>query len=150
MWKDMLEEIALEKNSYGEMINKGAEEKEIEKFLKEANNQLNIKIPEDYVGLLQYVNGLEFNGYILYGIDQVLSIIQPNQRINGLIENNNIWRGNTWHKKYIFIGESDISWYVFDPMKQKYYVLDKPSGQECESFDDLESLICKILKEAMH
>ena len=43
--------------------------------------------------------------------------VQQNQSINGMIENNKIWYENEWQKKYLFLGESDISWYVYDLVK---------------------------------
>ena len=91
MWKDKLQEIIQEKNLYGEKVNIGATESEIELFLTETKTELNVDLPIDYVKILEYVNGLEFNGFILYGIDKDLLSMQPNQSINGLIEYNKIW-----------------------------------------------------------
>ncbi len=129
MWKDKLQEIIQEKNLYGEKVNIGATESEIELFLTETKTELNVDLPIDYVKILEYVNGLEFNGFILYGIDKDLLSMQPNQSINGLIEYNKIWYENEWQKKYIFIGESNISWYVYDMVECRYLKLDNPSGR---------------------
>lgn len=98
MWKDKLQEIIQEKKIYGEMVNVGATEEEIEIFFKEAKTELNVDIPIEYKKILKIVNGLEFNGFILYGIDSILLSKQPNQSINGLIEYNKIWYENEWQK----------------------------------------------------
>ena len=108
MWKDKLQEIIQEKKIYGEKVNIGATEEEIGMFFKEVKAELNVDLPNDYANILELVNGLEFNGFILYGIDQILLSKQPNQSINGLIEYNKIWYENEWQKKYIFIGESSL------------------------------------------
>lgn len=149
MWKDKLQEIVQEKNLYGEKINIGATEEEIELFLKEAKAELKVDLPNDYVKILELVNGLEFNGFILYGIDQHLLSMQPNQSINGLIEYNKLWYENEWQKKYIFLGESNISWYVYDLIERKFYELDNPSGRENEVFNGLEYLLEKFLSDAL-
>ena len=94
MWKDKLQEIIQEKKIYGEKINIGATEDEIEIFFKEAKIELNVDLPNDYANILEIVNGLEFNGFILYGIDQNLLSKQPNQSINGLKLN---YRTNSSH-----------------------------------------------------
>lgn len=55
-----------------------------------------------------------------------------------------------WGAKTIFfLGESDISWFVYDLIKAQYYELDNPSGEEVEVFDDVESLVEKILCDAL-
>lgn len=69
--------------------------------------------------------------------------------INGLIEYNKIWYENEWQKKYIFIGESNISWYVYDFAECKYVELDNPSGRENEVFSSLEYMVEKILSDAL-
>ena len=149
MWKDKLQEIIQEKKIYGEKVNIGATEEEIGMFFKEVKAELNVDLPNDYANILELVNGLEFNGFILYGIDQSLLSKQPNQSINGLIEYNKIWYENEWQKKYIFIGESNISWYVYDIAECKYIELDNPSGRENEVFSSLEDMVEKMLNDAL-
>ena len=149
MWKDKLQEIIQEEKLYGEEVNIGATKKEIALFLKEAKAELNVDLPNDYVKILKQVNGLEFNGLILYGIDEYLLSKQPNQSINGIIENNKLWYENEWQKKYIFIGESSISWYVYDLVEGKYVELDNPSGEEIEVFSGLECMVEKMLSDAL-
>lgn len=149
MWKDKLQDIIQEKNIYGEKVNIGATEEEIAIFFKEARAEIDVDLPNDYKKILGIVNGLEFNGFILYGIDQHLLSEQPNQSINGLIEYNKIWYENEWQKNYIFIGESNISWYVYDLAECKYVELDNPSGRENEVFSSLECMIEKLLSDAL-
>lgn len=149
MWKDKLKEIVQEKKIYGEEVNIGATEKEIEIFFEEVKAELNVELPNAYAKILELVNGLEFNGFILYGIDQNLLSNQSKQRINGLIEFNKIWYENEWQKKYIFIGESNISWYVYDFAECRYVELDNPSGRENEAFSGLECMVEKILSDAL-
>ena len=137
MWKDKLQEIIQEKKIYGEKVNIGATEEEIGMFFKEVKAELNVDLPNDYANILELVNGLEFNGFILYGIDQILLSKQPNQSINGLIEYNKIWY------------ENSISWYAYDFAECKYAELDNPSGRENEVFSSLEDMVEKILSDAL-
>lgn len=72
---------------------------------------------------LRKVNGLEFNGFILYGIDLIILENEPKQSVNGFIDNNKVWHENEWQKKYIFYGDSNSSWYTYDLSTNKYYEL---------------------------
>ena len=124
MWKKKLQEIADEKNLYGEKINDGATTEAIQRFLKEVKSELNVDLPNEYVRFLEIINGVEFNGFILYGIDQYLQNEEQNQLVNGLIDYNKIWYENEWQKQYVFLGESNISWYIYDLVERTYYQLD--------------------------
>ena len=84
MWKEKLAEIAQEKSLYEEKVNSGASEDEIRLLRGEMVKELQQELPEGYAGFLETVNGLEFNGFILYGIDPSLQSSDP-QQICGLI-----------------------------------------------------------------
>lgn len=149
MWKEKLNEIIKEKKLYGEKINIGATTEEINAIIDEIHKELNLSIPSGYIKILEVVNGLEFNGFILYGIDECLLRHQPNQNIYGLSEYNQIWHENGWHDDYFFIGEGNISWYVYDLKRRQYIELDNPSGREAAVFSNIEDMVEKILGDAL-
>lgn len=148
--KMIIEKMKLVKKQleqYGETINDGASEKEIELFCMQISKKLNIELPKSYLDFLKNVNGIEFNGYIVYGIDEEFCVNLPKQHINGFISNNLDWYDNEWLKKFIFFGDSDISWYVFDTETNRYLELDKPSEEEMSAFSSFEEMIDKILDD---
>lgn len=149
MWKEKLMEISKIEQEYGDEINKGASKEELEVFIPEVKKELGIDLPSEYIEVLKVVNGLEFDGYILYGIDMELLKEEPESDINGLIQNNKDWYENEWNKKYLFIGDSSMSWYVYDTDTKQYCELDNPSGEEIEVFDSIEDMLYKLLCEAI-
>ena len=52
-------------------------------------------------------------------------------------------------KTISFLGESSISWYVYDLKTKKYYELDNPSGEAGEEFDDCESMLDKMFEDSL-
>ena len=149
MWKEKLMEISKIEQEDGDEINKGASKEELEVFIPEVKKELGIDLPSEYIEVLKVVNGLEFDGYILYGIDMELLKEEPESNINGLIQNNKDWYENEWNKKYLFIGDSSMSWYVYDTENKQYCELDNPSGEEIEVFDSIEDMLYKLLCEAV-
>lgn len=149
MWNEKINIIAKEKNLYGEKLNYGATEKEIKEFEKESVVELNVELPKEYIQILSEINGFEYNGFIFYGIDETILDKIPNQHINGLIEYNKIWYENEWQTKYLFLGESNISWYVYDLSKKKYCELDNPLGSKIEEFNDIYHLLDKLLSDSL-
>ena len=149
MWQEQLEEIRKEERKYGDELNDGISEEEALTFIKEAEKELGAALPEEYIKILRTINGLEFNGVILYGADEHLLKEAPARSVNGMIDNNKIWYENEWQKRYLFLGESGISWYVYDLENKRYCELDNPSGELSEEFDEFEGMLDKMLGEAL-
>lgn len=149
MWREHLEEIRQEEKRYGEDINCGISEEEAKAFIKAVKDELAIALPEEYLKILRTINGIEFNGFILYGVDEPLLGEAPDQHVNGLIDCNKVWHENEWQKQYLFLGEGSISWYVYDLKTKKYCELDNPSGELSEEFDDPKQMFDKMLEDAL-
>ena len=89
-----------------------------------------MEIPQQYLDALSRINGIEFNGFILYGVDQYLLEHEMKQPVYGLLEFNQIWHENEKQREYLFLGENNISWYVYEYKNQCYMELDQPSGNK--------------------
>lgn len=46
--------------------------------------------------VLRVVNGIEFNGIILYGVDEPILKEVPDRHVNGLIDCNKVWYEICW------------------------------------------------------
>lgn len=149
MWEDKLKKIIDEKKMYDEEVNSGASKEEIARLTEEANKKLNVEIPKKCLDIISKINGIEFNGFILYGVDEYLLEHQINQSIYGLIDSNQIWYENEEQKKYLFLGESNISWYVYEYKNKCFIELDNPSGRESNKFNSFYELFNKILTDVV-
>lgn len=106
-------------------------------------------LPEAFKEVLRTVNGLEYNGMVLYGIDSPYCKGTPRQKIPGLIQENREWYQNRWDRPYLFPGHSDLSWYVCDTEKKTYHELDLPSGTPMASYDDLNAMLDQMLQDSL-
>ena len=149
MWQDSLKQVAELRTRFRGEFNTGASEQEVAMLTNVAAERLDVTLPEEYLDVLKVINGLEFNGYILYGIDEDILGRATNQHINGLIDSNEVWYENEEQKQYIFLGESGISWYVYDKESGKYNILDMPSGNVCEEFEHFGDMLDNMLKESL-
>lgn len=138
MWKNYLKEIKNEQKKYGESINLG--------LLDNLVSQIT-DLPDSFVDFLKEVNGLEYNGYIIYGINE--PEVESLQTVYDIYEYNEMWHDNDEMKQYLFIGESNLSWYVYDAKNKVYAELDNPSGRLVNSFSTLDELLEQLLKEAL-
>lgn len=149
MWEENLKKIIDEKKMYDEEVNLGASKEEIDKLIVEAKEKLSVEIPKEYLDILSKVNGIELNGFILYGVDKYLLEHEMNQSIYGLVDSNKIWYENEEQKKYLFLGESNISWYVYEYKNKIFIELDNPSGREINKFNSFYEMFNKLLVDAL-
>ena len=107
-----------------------AELNQVKHFVEEANTRLKFKLPDDYIDFLKECNGLEFDGYIIYGTDNFLE----NQANYKCIS-----------KQYLIFAEYDIGWFCMRKSDRSFWELDKPSGREMQQFLCAGDMIKHIL-----
>lgn len=140
---ELLADIEKIKNQDSKSIMLPASDKDIHS-LKEwisSNVRKNLWISE-YGDFLEKVNGLEFNGLVIYNAN-------PDDENNGFIEANEIWRDNEWDNNYLFFGDSNISWYCMDIEKHVFLELDKPSGDIIEEYNNFDEMIKEAIKSVL-
>lgn len=85
MWEKLLSDIRKVEGKYGDTLNTPASNEQIELLKKIVKEKFDHVLPEQYVNFLKTVNGLEFNGFIFYGVDSSLLEVQNNQTVYGLL-----------------------------------------------------------------
>lgn len=150
MWCEKLGKIRDYYNiNYHKQLNNGATEEEIQAFNMLSKMKLGFDFPKEYTDILKIVNGLNFNGLFLYGIDQKYLLNKQENDIYGAIEWNLVWK-DLEEPNYIFLGDENISWFVYDRVSKSYRILDKPSARRLEKFPTFENLFEKILDMALN
>ncbi|MFJ9292091.1 YrhA family protein [Bacillus halotolerans] len=147
MWVNLLEEIRKTEAKYGDELNSPVTDQEIRNFEEAVLGKFPVnEIPLEYKKFLQTVNGLDFNGLVIYGLDQELLREENDEEVYGFIETNEQWHENDEQKKYLFFGDSDTAWYCLDVIENEYLELDKPSGTLMNRYDDFDAMLADALK----
>ncbi|KAF2426699.1 YrhA family protein [Bacillus subtilis] len=150
MWVNLLEEIRKIEAKYGDELNSPVTDQEIRNFEEAVLGKFPVnEIPLEYKKFLQTVNGLDFNGLVIYGLDQELLREENNEEVYGFIETNEQWHENDEQKKYLFFGDSDTAWYCLDVIENEYLELDKPSGTLMNKFNDFNAMLADALKVSL-
>lgn len=149
MLQEKLEIIKLRRKKRNRYLNEGCSLKELKIFEQEVKKKFKYDLPKEYIDFLSIINGLEYNGLVLYGIDESIVSKRNNQKVTGYIETNEIWYENNEQKEYMFFGDSNISWYCYDIKKNSYVELDKPSGELEQEFSDFDDMIESALDNSL-
>ena len=148
MWKDKLEKIKIEfENYFGFVFNNPASDNEIFKLKNSFFKKFGLELPTQYLEFLKYMNGIEFDGFIILSVDENLLDNGINQEVGGIIDFNEILYENEFNKDYIFLADRDISWYVYNIKDKNFNILDKPSGELMETYNDFYSMLDNVLEE---
>jgi hypothetical protein len=116
---------------YGIKVNNGALKKDIIAL----ETKMEVKFPADYVELLTNVNGLEFNGVIIYSVDGT-ELIQP---VSGINYMNETWKEmkNIANSNLLVWAEDDMNLYVYDFEKDCYKTIGKYGNEVFEETDSI-------------
>ena len=101
---------------------------------------------QEYSRFLTKVNGLDFNGSVLYGLKTDDSC---SSEVYVFFEYNKIWHEVEENKRFVFIGQNNISWFVNNPSNDEYLELAMPSADVVEKFNSLDDLLECFLSDAM-
>jgi len=141
-WKDMLVRIEKMERKYGSSLRNSTSDTEINKLNEFIQQKLGeFLLPNAYIEFLKNVNGLDFNGLVIYGVDEVWLDREADEDVQGFIETNELWYEIDWHKQYVFFGDSDTALYCFDLKELVFVELDKPSGTIIQSFESFDFMI---------
>ncbi|MBJ7987181.1 YrhA family protein [Bacillus cereus] len=149
MWKNLILEIEKIEKSFNDKLNTPATDTEVHRLRKHVKEKFNVDLPSEYEEFLKTVNGLDFNGLIIYGVDPSLLETERDETVYGLLENNKIWYENEWQKEYLFLGDSDIAWFCKKLSEGTYLELDKPSGTVMETYNDFNTMLEEALKPTL-
>ncbi|MGG4471268.1 YrhA family protein [Paenibacillus alvei] len=149
-WTKFLDDIRKIEEKYGSSLRSPVADAEIIKMNHKIKDELgDVVLPSSYIEFLKNINGLDFNGLVIYGVDENLLDREVKEDIHGFIEINELWHENDWQKQYIFFGDSDTAWYCYDQKEGLYVELDKPSGTLMESFESFDTMLSNALETTL-
>ena len=147
--KKIMEEMQLIKkqfDKYGIKIPSGCSDAMITDFLSDFEQEFNYTIDLGYIEFIRTLNGLEFNGFIIYPCVKN----EENESVSGedIIESNLTWidGDESFMEKTVF-AESDIDLYIKDLKTLDYQIVSKYSDEVFERFDSFEDLIVYGIKK---
>ncbi|TVX94881.1 YrhA family protein [Cohnella terricola] len=150
MWKEQIDKISKIRDKRNRTLNLPANGNELSGFRKSIVEKFGEDVlPQQYYKFLQTVNGIEFNGLKIYGIDQFLLDSIPINQVDSFFDANETWESINGEDELIFFGDSDIAWYCYNVSSKSFVELDKPSGEHMETFCDFDTMLESAFSAAL-
>ncbi|HDR7600138.1 hypothetical protein S3E15_03031 [Bacillus mycoides] len=150
MWREQVSQITKIREKRNRKLNLPTNENELSRFHKSVVEKFGEDIvPQQYYEFLQTVNGIEFNGLKIYGIDQNFLDSKPVNQVDSFFDANETWESIKDEDELVFLGDSDIAWYCYNVSKKSFVELDKPSGEHMETFCDFDTMLESAFSAAL-
>ncbi|QHN03663.1 SMI1/KNR4 family protein [Granulicella sp. WH15] len=138
----LLQRIDGEKREYDQTIWPPATEETIDRLRNSAHETLKTQLPEGYITLLRRNDGVDFNGYVVYGATE-----HREPFLSGFIEANDRLGEPT--PRFIFYAETGHTLYAHDRTHRRWIALDVPSLDVIDEFDSFDIMLERVLREAL-
>lgn len=147
--KKLIEKVKFIANSWGEELEPPVLEVELQNFSAKLQKNYSITIPLQYAMFLQIVDGLEFNGLIIYGTKK--SIMDPYSSSLDFFEMNNVFQGELRDRGYdiIIIGEDSTGLLSFDNKMNQFQYRDRIGLDRVESFTSFEQMLKEEIEKVI-
>lgn len=150
MYRDLVERIAdARRTMYKSDIQPPAPEEALQRLRQRTRDELGADLPEGYLDFLRVTDGLNWNGLFVYASDKNPVIKKPTVFMHPFIEDNLDWRSHEPHKNYLFFADGEISLYVYNLVKSRYEVLDRPSETVINTFQTFDEMITEALHQRL-
>jgi len=138
---ELLRRIEAEKREFDQTVQPPAAPAAIERLRTHARDSLRTELPDGYVRFLQHADGLDFNGYVIYGASE-----HEKPYLAGLAEANAQLADPP--ARYVFYGETGDELFAQDREGGAWVLLDRPSLDVIENFPSFEAMLERMLHDA--
>ncbi len=146
MYRTLLEEIANEHKRYGLTMQPPCSQELLMSLKDRCRRELAHDLPGEYCTFLEYTDGLDWNGLMLYASIRRPLAQSPDSYIWEFVESNLLHRERPRLGKFLVFGHSGVDLYVYNIDASDYQVIDQVSLDLTESFPSFEQLITEALK----
>lgn len=109
---ELLIAVKTQNEKYGDLLQTGASQSQCLQLAEKVKEEFNLNISEVYTYILQYTNGFDNDGVVLYSTEKSLLNGYDDRYIDGLLEANESWHRNAGMKDFLFYAESELYLFV--------------------------------------
>jgi hypothetical protein len=147
--KPLLDKVKVIANSWGESLEPPANKFELQHFVDRVQENFGVRFPDQYETFLQIVNGLEFNGLIIYGTKNSENDLGASSL--DLFEMNEVLKDSLRASKLdlIAIGEDSTGLITYDLNTKKFQFRDRIGLDKVEPFSSFEEMLKVVIEKVM-
>lgn len=146
MWIELLEKIRVRFQSYGERMQSPATGVELAQLKSRVDAELAGCLPDEYLAFLRLVNGLDWNGLVVYATSRSLLHGYEDRYIEGFVEGNLNLRDFEPMKNYLVFAEDGTCLFAYSQADSEYQAITSVGLTKLDSFQTFGGLLTDALK----
>lgn len=147
--KSKIDEVRVAAWKWGEELEPPAKSCELDDFEARLINEYSMRMPRQYRKFLEIVDGLEFNGLIIFGTKNS-KIAQGVSNLD-FFEMNDIFRGSTKDciPDIVYVGEDSTGVLTYDKELDEFQYRDRIGLDRVDSFESFEDMFNSEIDKVM-
>jgi len=139
--KSITDQVSIKAASWGEELEPPATKVELDTFYEKVSTIFSVDLPSEYKEFLLILNGLEFNGLIIYGTKN--SELDPNSSPLDFVEMNEVMRDSegTSLPSVVVLGEDSTGIITYDSMMKEIQYRDRIALDRIEPYLSFEDML---------
>ena len=125
MYRDLLRRVAAEQARSGGGPQNPCSQVQFARLRWRVRTELDAELPAEYVDLLAQVNGLDWNGVVLYASETTPIVGHPGRSIAGLVEVNLAFRDDQRFADLLVLGSDGMDIFTYRVSAGGYEVYDE-------------------------
>lgn len=146
MYQDLIKQIANEMKRFGLTQQPACSPNDIDTLKRNALHELGHTIPGAYLAFLSVVNGLDWNGLVVYASERSPIVGFTDRFIEGFVEGNLAYRDFEPLKGYLIFADDGDALFTYQISTSKYQVVASVGLTLLESFNTFDELLCNALQ----
>ncbi len=134
-----LDRILSEARRWREAVPRGASDAEISVLEARCRAELRYPLQEQHAAFLRTVDGLDFNGFLIYGAGRTSSAL------GSFVDVNLLWRDDPSKAEFVIMAESGIDLFGHCPVTGELFCADRTGLDVMERYASVDDLIEAVL-----
>ena len=140
-----LEKVVAEQRQVGETVRPAADDAQLAAERDALRECFGPTLPDDYARSLRRVNGVSFDGIVLYGAGYTEAAPGPGGLWPGRAETNRLWRDGPGRDAFLVLGETDMDLLTIELDGTRPVLREKVSNDVMEEFASVDDAIERLL-----
>ncbi len=145
---EILDAVALDQRRAGEVVQAPASPEAVERTRDALRRTFGASLPTAMVEVATRMNGVDFDGVVIYGVGQTPETPGLNGFWQGLCAVNALWRADE-ALDYLVVGETDLDLLTVDLAGDDAGLRDKVSREVIETFESVGEMIAGVLRRRL-
>ena len=133
------------KKKWGEgFLYEGAPLDELQALIRRCHQELNITLDSGYLDFLEFTNGLDYDGLVIYGSERYQD---GNYFLDGFVEvNKEFWQEESL-RGYVAYGDENSTRQVFNLKSGRFEIVDRVAWDAISQHDTFDEMLLAALQD---